>query len=56
MIETERDAKEMQKALLAKGVAIGRPFQSLETMIRVSNGTDAEMAEFRNAFLGVMAA
>jgi histidinol-phosphate aminotransferase len=56
MIETGRDAKEMQKALLTKGVAIGRPFQTLESMIRVSIGTDAEMAKFRDALVGVMAA
>jgi len=56
MIETGRDAKEMQAALLAKGVAIGRPFPALNHMIRVSIGTDAEMAKFRRAFAEVMSA
>jgi histidinol-phosphate/aromatic aminotransferase/cobyric acid decarboxylase-like protein len=55
MIETKRDAKEMQAAMLAKGVAIGRPFPPLNTMIRVSIGTDAEMVKFRKVFTEVMA-
>jgi histidinol-phosphate/aromatic aminotransferase/cobyric acid decarboxylase-like protein len=41
--------------MLAKGVAIGRPFPPLNTMIRVSIGTDAEMAKFRGVFAEVMA-
>ncbi len=56
MIETGREAKEMQAALLARGVAIGRPFPALNHMIRVSIGTDAEMAKFRHAFSEVMSA
>jgi histidinol-phosphate aminotransferase len=56
MIETGREAKDMQNLLLAKGVAIGRPFPApLSKMIRVSIGTDAEMAKFRHAFTDVMA-
>jgi histidinol-phosphate aminotransferase len=55
MIETGRPASEMQAKLLAKGVAIGRPFPALNTMIRVSIGTDAEMAKFRHALMEVMA-
>jgi histidinol-phosphate aminotransferase len=56
MLETGRDAKQMQAAMLAKGVAIGRPFPALNHMIRVSIGTDAEMAKFRKVFTEVMAA
>ena len=48
MIETGKDAREMQARMLAKGVAIGRPFPALNTMVRVSIGTDAEMAKFRH--------
>ncbi len=55
MIETGRDAKQVQAAMLAKGVAIGRPFPALNHMIRVSIGTDAEMAKFRQVFMEVMA-
>src|ERR1700722_11927065 len=54
MIETGRDAKQMQAAMLEKGVAIGRPFPALNHMIRVSIGTDAEMAKFRKVFTDVM--
>jgi histidinol-phosphate/aromatic aminotransferase/cobyric acid decarboxylase-like protein len=54
MIETGRDAREMQASMLAKGIAVGRPFQTLEKMIRVSIGTDAEMAKFRRAFSEVL--
>jgi len=54
MIETGRDARQMQAAMLAKGVAIGRPFPALNHMIRVSIGTDAEMAKFRKVFTDVM--
>lgn len=55
MIETGRDAKQIQAEMLAKGVAIGRPFPPLNTMIRVSIGTDTEMAKFRKVFTEVMA-
>ncbi|MGA2213642.1 MAG: aminotransferase class I/II-fold pyridoxal phosphate-dependent enzyme [Bryobacteraceae bacterium] len=55
MIETGRDVKQMQAAMLAKGVAVGRPFPPLNTMMRVSIGTDAEMAKFRRVFTEVMA-
>jgi histidinol-phosphate aminotransferase len=56
MIETGRDAKKMQAAMLAKGVAIGRPFPALNHMVRVSIGTDAEMSKFRKVFAEVLAA
>jgi len=55
MIETGRDAHQVQADMLAKGVAIGRPFPPLNTMIRVSIGTDAEMAKFRRVFTELMA-
>lgn len=55
MIETGRDAREMQSRMLAKGVAIGRPFPPLDKMIRVSIGTDAEMAKFRHTLSELLA-
>jgi histidinol-phosphate aminotransferase len=55
MLETGRDAKQMQAAMLAKGVAIGRAFPPLNTMIRVTIGTDAEMAKFRKVLTEVLA-
>jgi hypothetical protein len=42
--------------MLAQGVGIGRPFPALPTMIRVSIGTDAEMAKFRHVLWDLMSA
>ena len=56
MIETGRNAAEIQARMLAKGVAIGRPFPALSTMIRVSIGTDAEMVKFRHVLSEIVAA
>lgn len=55
MIETGRSAREMQSLMLSKGVAIARPFPPLDTMIRVSIGTDAEMAKFRHTLAELLA-
>jgi histidinol-phosphate/aromatic aminotransferase/cobyric acid decarboxylase-like protein len=55
MIETGKDAREVQAGMLAKGVAIGRPFPAMNTMIRVSIGTDAEMAKFRHVLTEIAA-
>jgi len=55
MIEAGRDSKEVQAQMLAKGVAIGRPFPPLTKMIRVTIGTDSEMAKFRSVFTDVTA-
>jgi histidinol-phosphate aminotransferase len=54
MIETGKDAREMQAAMIAKGIAVGRRFDTLEKMMRVSIGSDAEMMKFRHAFEQVM--
>lgn len=54
MIDSGRDIKQMGPALLAKGVAIGRPFPPYNNMMRVSIGTSAEMAKFRNALAEVL--
>ena len=59
VIETGQDARHMQTLMLSKGIAVGRPFQTLEKMMRVTIGTDAEMAKFRNVLeetLGLPAA
>jgi histidinol-phosphate/aromatic aminotransferase/cobyric acid decarboxylase-like protein len=50
VIETGQDARQMQAKMIAKGFAIGRRFDTLEKMTRVTIGTDAEMAKFRQAF------
>ena len=36
-----------------RGIAVGRPFPPLDHMLRVTIGTDAEMAKFRDAFWSV---
>jgi histidinol-phosphate aminotransferase len=56
MIETGHQSNEMQSRMLSQGVAIGRSFPALPTMIRVSIGTDAEMAKFRHVLFELMSA
>jgi histidinol-phosphate/aromatic aminotransferase/cobyric acid decarboxylase-like protein len=42
--------------MLAKSIAVGRSFEHLEKMMRVTIGTDAEMAKFRVALTDAMSA
>jgi hypothetical protein len=37
------------------GVAVGRPFPPLNEMLRVSIGTDQDMAKFRDVFRSAVA-
>jgi histidinol-phosphate aminotransferase len=55
MVDAKRDIKQMAPALLAKGIAVGRPFPPYNTMMRVTMGTDADMAKFRHALAEVLA-
>lgn len=55
MIDSGRDINQLGPAMLAKGVAVGRPFPPYDKMVRVTLGTDAEMAKFRGAFSEVLA-
>jgi histidinol-phosphate aminotransferase len=50
MIDCGRDAREFISAMPKLGVAPGRPFPPLDNMLRVTIGTDAEMAKFRDVF------
>jgi histidinol-phosphate/aromatic aminotransferase/cobyric acid decarboxylase-like protein len=50
MIDTGRDAREFIGAMPRLGVTPGRPFPPLDRMLRVTIGTDAEMAKFRDVF------
>src|SRR4051794_7074641 len=50
MIDTGRNAREFISAMPKLGVAPGRPFPPLDNMLRVTIGTDAEMARFRDVF------
>jgi histidinol-phosphate/aromatic aminotransferase/cobyric acid decarboxylase-like protein len=40
--------------MLAKGVAVGRPFPPYDKMMRITIGTDAEMMKFRKALSDVL--
>ena len=50
MIDTGRNAREFGGAMPRLGVTPGRPFPPLDNMLRVTIGTDAEMAKFRDVF------
>ena len=50
MIDVGRSAREFIGAMPRLGVAPGRPFPPLDNMLRVTIGTDAEMAKFRDVF------
>jgi histidinol-phosphate aminotransferase len=50
MIDCGRNAREFITGLPKLGVVPGRAFPPLDNMLRVTIGTDAEMAKFRDAF------
>jgi histidinol-phosphate aminotransferase len=50
MIDCGRDARHFISEMPKLGVAPGRPFPPLDNMLRVTIGTDAEMARFRDVF------
>ena len=50
MIDCGRNAREFINTMPKLGVAPGRPFPPLDNMLRVTIGTDAEMAKFRDVF------
>jgi histidinol-phosphate aminotransferase len=50
MIDCGRNAREFIGAMPKLGVAPGRPFPPLDNMLRVTIGTDTEMAKFRDVF------
>jgi histidinol-phosphate aminotransferase len=50
MIDTGRGAREFIEAMPRLGVAPGRLFPPLDRMLRVTIGTDEEMAKFRDVF------
>jgi histidinol-phosphate aminotransferase len=49
MFDMGRDLKTVAPAMLAKGVAVGRAFPPYDNMMRITIGTDAEMAKFKTA-------
>jgi histidinol-phosphate aminotransferase len=50
MIDCGRNAREFIQKMPRLGVAPGRPFPPLDNMLRVSIGTDRDMAKFREVF------
>lgn len=53
MIDVKRDVRSFGADMLRQGIVVGRPFPPLNTMLRVTLGTDAHMQRFRQAFLEV---
>ena len=56
MIEVKRNVREIGTAMARGGVAVGRPFPPLNQLLRVSIGTDQDMAKFREVFQQVTSA
>jgi histidinol-phosphate aminotransferase len=56
MIDAGRNAREFVNTMPRMGVAPGRPFPPLDNLLRVTIGTDAEMAKFRDVFWRVFQA
>jgi histidinol-phosphate aminotransferase len=49
MIDTQRNVRELGAALIAKGVAPGRPFPPYDTMVRVTIGSESDVEKFKSA-------
>ena len=54
MVDVHRPGREVQAAMLAEHVAIGRVWPIMPTFVRVTVGTKQEMQAFQAAFLKVM--
>jgi histidinol-phosphate/aromatic aminotransferase/cobyric acid decarboxylase-like protein len=53
MIDVGRDVRQFASAMPPRGVAVGRPFPPLTNMLRVTIGTDSDMAKFKEVFWSV---
>lgn len=53
MIDVGRDAHDFIYGMPIKGVAVGRPFPPMTNFLRVTLGTDSEMAKFRDVFWSI---
>jgi histidinol-phosphate aminotransferase len=56
MIDVKRDVRGVIAEMQDRGVAVGRPFPPLNQMLRVTIGTDADMAKFKEVFPQVVKA
>lgn len=54
MVDVKRPSQEVANALLQKGVHVSNRWKMLPTTLRVSVGTEQDMAAFRQAFAEVM--
>ena len=54
MVDVRRPVGEVQPLMLAKGVAVGRTFPAVPTMMRVTIGTASDMEKFRHVLAEVM--
>ena len=54
MVDTKRPGKEVREAMVKEGVFIGRSWPIMPTYVRVTVGTQEEMAKFQLAFQKVM--
>jgi len=54
MFEMKKSIAEVGPAMLAKGVAVGRPFPPYDKHMRITLGTDTEMARFRKTLVEVL--
>lgn len=54
MIDVKRNVRGVIGEMLDRGVAVGRPFPPLDNMLRVTIGSDADMAAFKREFAKVM--
>ncbi len=53
MIEVGPNLRQIGAAMARRDIAVGRPFPPLDTMMRVTIGTERDMARFREAFAAV---
>lgn len=56
MIDVKRDVRPVISAMLERGIAVGRPFPPMNQFLRVTLGTESEMARFKQEFARVMQA
>lgn len=56
MIDVKRDVRGVIAGMLDRGVAVGRPFPPLNQMLRVTIGSESDMAKFKEAFAQVVKA
>ncbi len=53
MIDVRRDVRQVIPEMVRRGVAPGRPFPPLDTMLRVTIGTAEDMEKFKQVFMEV---